>query len=160
MSGLHPNRPVTSLCLLAAAAMPIIFFGTQIAAAPFYPGYTFSMQSVSMLGTQFSHIRGSSMLEKCLLDLLRSLVRWVSNGLWKQNHSSGRLRLEMQRTQSIDYILAFRATKPATGTKGPLIPGDPEREAEQLWREKGVPLIVPVVEDLLDISAKTGIPFG
>jgi hypothetical protein len=43
MSGLHPNRPVTSLCLLAAAAMPIIFFGTQIAAAPFYPGYSFSM---------------------------------------------------------------------------------------------------------------------
>jgi hypothetical membrane protein len=54
MSGLHPNRPVTSLCLLAAAAMPIIFFGTQIAAAPFYPRYSFSMQSVSMLGTQFS----------------------------------------------------------------------------------------------------------
>lgn len=66
----------------------------------------------------------------------------------------------MQRTQSIDYIRAFRATKPAMGTKGPLIPGDPEREAEQLRREKGIPLIVPVVEDLLDISAKTGIPFG
>jgi hypothetical membrane protein len=54
MSELHPNRPVTSMCLLAAAAMPIIFFVTQIAAAPFYPGYSFSMQSVSMLGTQFS----------------------------------------------------------------------------------------------------------
>jgi hypothetical membrane protein len=54
LSGLHPNRSVTSLCLLAAAAMPIIYFGMQIAAAPFYPGYSFSMQSVSMLGTQFS----------------------------------------------------------------------------------------------------------
>jgi len=34
--------------------MPIIFFGTQIAAAPFYPGYSFSQQSISMLGTSFS----------------------------------------------------------------------------------------------------------
>jgi hypothetical membrane protein len=54
MSGPHPNRPITRFCLLAAAAMPIIFFGTQIAAAPFYPGYSFSQQSVSMLGTHFS----------------------------------------------------------------------------------------------------------
>ena len=37
MSGLHPkrsNRSLTSLCLLAAVAMPIIYFGTQIVAAP------------------------------------------------------------------------------------------------------------------------------
>jgi hypothetical protein len=34
--------------------MPVIFFGTQIAAAPFYPGYSFSQESVSMLGTHFS----------------------------------------------------------------------------------------------------------
>jgi hypothetical membrane protein len=54
MSGLHPNRSLTSVCLLAAAAMPIVYFGTQIAAAPFYPGYSFSQQSASMLGTHFS----------------------------------------------------------------------------------------------------------
>ncbi len=54
MSRLHRNRSVTSLCLLAAAAMPILYFGTQIVAAPFYPGYSFSLQSESMLGTQFS----------------------------------------------------------------------------------------------------------
>ena len=62
------------------------------------------------------------------------------------------------RTQVDEYIRVFRATKPAPGTDGPLIPGDPERQAEQLRREKGVPLIPPVVEDLRDISAKTGIP--
>jgi hypothetical membrane protein len=54
MSRLHANRSLTSLCLLAAAAMPIIYFGTQIAAAPFYPGYSFSLLSESMLGTRFS----------------------------------------------------------------------------------------------------------
>jgi hypothetical membrane protein len=57
MSELHPshsNRSLTSLCLLASAAMPIIYFGTQIVAAPFFPGYSFSLHSVSMLGTRFS----------------------------------------------------------------------------------------------------------
>jgi hypothetical membrane protein len=34
--------------------MPIVFFGTQIAAAPFYPEYSFSHLSISMLGTSIS----------------------------------------------------------------------------------------------------------
>jgi L-2-hydroxycarboxylate dehydrogenase (NAD+) len=63
------------------------------------------------------------------------------------------------KRQVDDYIRVFRATKPAPGTDGPLIPGDPEREAEQLRRKKGVPLILPVIEELKDISQKTGIPF-
>jgi hypothetical membrane protein len=54
MSEVHSNRSITSLCLLAAAAAPILYFATQIAAAPFYPGYSFSQQSASMLGTHFS----------------------------------------------------------------------------------------------------------
>jgi hypothetical membrane protein len=54
MCELHPNRAFTSVCLLAAAAMPVLYFGTQIVAAPFYPGYSFSLLSVSMLGSHFS----------------------------------------------------------------------------------------------------------
>jgi L-2-hydroxycarboxylate dehydrogenase (NAD+) len=63
------------------------------------------------------------------------------------------------KRQIDDYIRVFRATKPAPGTNGPLIPGDPEREMEQVRRKKGVPLILPVVEELRDISRKTGISF-
>ena len=63
------------------------------------------------------------------------------------------------KRQVDDYIRVLRATKPAPGTSGPLIPGDPEREAEKVRREEGVPLILPIVEDLRDISAKTGVPF-
>ena len=63
------------------------------------------------------------------------------------------------RHQIDDYVRVFRATRPAPGTNGPLIPGDPEREMEQLRRKKGVPLILPVVEELRDISRKTAIPF-
>jgi L-2-hydroxycarboxylate dehydrogenase (NAD+) len=62
------------------------------------------------------------------------------------------------KRQIDDYVRVFRATKPAPGTNGPLIPGDPEREAEQVRRKNGVPLILPVIEDLRDISQKTGIP--
>jgi L-2-hydroxycarboxylate dehydrogenase (NAD+) len=63
------------------------------------------------------------------------------------------------KSQVDEYIRVFRATKPAPGTGGPLIPGDPEREAERIRRDKGVPLIMPVVEELRGISKKTGIPF-
>src|SRR5690349_12219899 len=60
------------------------------------------------------------------------------------------------KRQIDDYVRTFRATKPAPGTKGPLIPGDPEREAEKARRKNGVPLILPVVEELRDVSVKTG----
>ncbi len=54
----------------------------------------------------------------------------------------------------------FRKTKPAPGTDGPLIPGDPEREAEATRIKEGIPLLKAVVDDLLDISKKTGIPLA
>jgi L-2-hydroxycarboxylate dehydrogenase (NAD+) len=63
------------------------------------------------------------------------------------------------KSQVDEYIRVFRATKPAPGTRGPLIPGDPERQSERIRREKGVPLIPAVIEELHDISVKTGIPF-
>ena len=63
------------------------------------------------------------------------------------------------KRQIDEYVRVFRATKPAPGTTGPLIPGDPEREAEKIRRTKGVPLLMPVVEDLRGISKQTGIPF-
>src|ERR1700720_3911327 len=60
------------------------------------------------------------------------------------------------KSQVDEYIHVFRAAKPAPGTNGPLIPGDPEREAERTRRDKGVPLILPVVEELRGISKRTG----
>lgn len=63
------------------------------------------------------------------------------------------------KKQIDEWIRVFRNTKPAPGTKGPLIPGDPERQAEAIRSREGIPLIKPVIDDLLDISQKTGIPF-
>lgn len=63
------------------------------------------------------------------------------------------------KTQIDDYIRTMRSTKPQRGTEGPLIPGDPEREAEKINSANGISLIEPVVAELRDISSKTGIPF-
>ncbi len=88
--------------------------------------------------------------------------RSVGKGI---GHFFGSMRIdgfidpEEFKRQIDEYIRVFRATKPAPGTNGPLIPGDPEREAEKVRREKGVPLILPAIEELRDISQKTGIPF-
>ncbi len=71
----------------------------------------------------------------------------------------GFMDVDSFKAQVDDYIRVFRATRPAPGTTGPLIPGDPERHAEKLRREKGVPLILPILEDLREISRKTRIPF-
>jgi L-2-hydroxycarboxylate dehydrogenase (NAD+) len=61
----------------------------------------------------------------------------------------------------IDQIVrTLRATRPAPGTSGPLIPGDPERLAEKERVQHGVPLLPAVVRDLQDIARRTGIPFA
>ncbi|HWP57338.1 MAG TPA: Ldh family oxidoreductase [Candidatus Acidoferrales bacterium] len=64
------------------------------------------------------------------------------------------------KKQIDEWIRVFRNTKPAPGTGGPLIPGDPEREAEEIRAQQGIPLLPAVVDDLLDISKRTGIPFA
>ena len=48
-------RKVTVWALYAAIAMPVLYFGTQLVAAPFYPQYSFSQDTASMLGTTDSH---------------------------------------------------------------------------------------------------------
>ena len=64
------------------------------------------------------------------------------------------------KAQVDEYIRVFRGTKPASGTNGPLIPGDPERQAEEERREKGVPLLPAIIEELRHISSSTGIPLN
>ena len=61
------------------------------------------------------------------------------------------------KRQIDDWIRTFRATKPAPGTTGPLIPGDPERLAEADRRITGIPLVPAVVEDLRFVAQQTGV---
>lgn len=52
------SRPQTTLMLWAALAMPLLYFGVQLMAAPFYPGYHFATDTASMLGTSLSRHPG------------------------------------------------------------------------------------------------------
>ena len=55
MSDSHPQA---TLMLWAAFAMPLLYFGAQLMAAPFYPGYHFATDTASMLGTSVSRHPG------------------------------------------------------------------------------------------------------
>lgn len=89
-------------------------------------------------------------------------TRSVGKGI---GHFFGAMRIDgfiepdVFKRQIDEYVRVFRATKAAPGTNGPLIPGDPEREAERERLERGVPLIMPVVEDLRAIAKAAGIRF-
>lgn len=62
------------------------------------------------------------------------------------------------KRQIDDWVRTMRGTKPQPGSPGVIIPGDPEREAEITRSKEGVPLVMPLVEELRDISKRTGIP--
>jgi LDH2 family malate/lactate/ureidoglycolate dehydrogenase len=90
-------------------------------------------------------------------------TRSVGKGI---GHFFGALRIDAfidpgEFKRQIDEMVGtLRRTKPAPGTSGPLIPGDPEREAEAIRRREGIPVVEAVVDELRDISRRTGIPFG
>jgi L-2-hydroxycarboxylate dehydrogenase (NAD+) len=90
-------------------------------------------------------------------------TRSVGKGV---GHFFGALRIDAFidpnefKTQVDEMVRTLRKTRPAPGTTGPLVPGDPEREAEAIRRRDGIPLLGPVVEELRDISRQTGIPFA
>jgi L-2-hydroxycarboxylate dehydrogenase (NAD+) len=81
-------------------------------------------------------------------------------------HFFGAMRIDAFRDPEefkaqIDQIVrTLRATRPAPGTDGPLIPGDPERLAEADRSKSGIPLLPAVVLDLEDIARRTGISFS
>ena len=58
-----------------------------------------------------------------------------------------------------EWIEVFRNTKPAKGTGGVLIPGDPEHLEEAIRTKTGIPLLPAVIVDLRDVAKHTGIPF-
>ncbi len=63
------------------------------------------------------------------------------------------------KRQVDDWARTIRGTRPAVGTPGPMIPGEPNRRAEEKRRVEGVPVILPVVEQLRRLSAASGVPF-
>lgn len=79
-------------------------------------------------------------------------------------HFFGAMRIDAFRPadefkQHMDkWIERFRSAKTAEGFDRVIIPGDPERETETERKEKGIPLLKPVVDDLVSLAEKFGLP--
>lgn len=58
-----------------------------------------------------------------------------------------------------NWIRRFRSAEPTPGNKKVLIPGDPERELESIRRTDGIPLLDPVVKDLIQLGERFGVKF-
>ncbi len=56
-----------------------------------------------------------------------------------------------------NWISRFRSAKTAEGFEKVIIPGDPEREMEKERKEKGIPLLKSVVDDLTLLGRKFGL---
>ena len=57
------------------------------------------------------------------------------------------------------WIETFRSAKPAEGQERVLIPGDPEREAEERIMKEGIKLVPAIKEDLIKVAGELGIAF-
>ena len=60
-------------------AIPVIYFGIQLAAAPFYPGYSFFARDASSLGSTASTAPWIFNVGALLLGLIKIAVAWSRN---------------------------------------------------------------------------------
>jgi L-2-hydroxycarboxylate dehydrogenase (NAD+) len=80
-------------------------------------------------------------------------------------HFFGAMRIDAFQTvddfksKMDDWILTFRSAKPAEDKTHVIIPGDPEREAEERNMRDGIKLVPSIREDLLEIAKVLGIEF-
>jgi len=63
------------------------------------------------------------------------------------------------KTKMDEWIETFRSAKPAEGQERVLIPGDPEREAEERIIREGIKLVPAIKQDLVAIARELGIDF-
>jgi LDH2 family malate/lactate/ureidoglycolate dehydrogenase len=63
------------------------------------------------------------------------------------------------KTKMDEWIETFRSAKPADGQERVLIPGDPEREAEEKNMREGIKLVPAIRDDLREIAKELNVPF-
>ncbi len=78
-------------------------------------------------------------------------------------HFLGAMRVDAFRPadefkQHMDnWIQGFRNATPVKGQEKVMVPGDPEREFEMERQENGIPLLMPVIEDLKNLAERFSI---
>ena len=97
------------------------------------------------------------------VDFLGNPDKLVGDGI---GHFFGALRVDAFRPAAEfkahmdQWIRRFRDAKPVAGEDQVLIPGDPERACKKQRLAEGIPLLEPVVADLIDVGKKFNISFG
>jgi L-2-hydroxycarboxylate dehydrogenase (NAD+) len=80
-------------------------------------------------------------------------------------HFFGAMRVDAFRpagefkTHMDNWISRFRKAKTIEGQERVIIPGDPERETEEIRMKDGIPINPKVVEDLKELGASFGLQF-
>lgn len=70
------EKKLLLLALALGVAIPILYFGIQIAAAPFYPGYSFLSRDASSLGSDRSSFPAIFNVGSLILGLLSMVASW------------------------------------------------------------------------------------
>lgn len=92
-------------------------------------------------------------------------ARMLSWDTWEMGHFLGAWRIDAFRpveefkAMMDETIRDLRATKPAPGAKGVLIPGEKEFYTERERRVRGIPLHPKVVAPLVKLGEELGLPF-
>ncbi|MDQ6756942.1 MAG: Ldh family oxidoreductase [Bacteroidota bacterium] len=80
-------------------------------------------------------------------------------------HFFGAMRIDAFRSatefkmQMDNWVKRFRSAKPVKGQKRVFIPGDIEREMEEVRMKEGIPLLKQVIEDLEKLAIKFAVEF-
>ena len=70
------EKKLSLSALALGMAVPILYFGIQIAAAPFYPGYSFLSRDASSLGSDRSSFPAIFNVGSLILGLLSMIASW------------------------------------------------------------------------------------
>ena len=63
------------------------------------------------------------------------------------------------KSQMDKWIDTYKGAQPAKGVDRVLIPGEPEREKEEMISREGIKIIPAIADDLADIALKLGVEF-
>lgn len=91
--------------------------------------------------------------------------KMIDLDLWEMGHFVGAWRIDAFRPvdefkRMMDKMIReLRATKPAPGSKGVMVPGEKEHLTQQERRERGIPLHPKVVAPVVALGEELGIPF-
>jgi hypothetical protein len=70
------NKDTITLALGMGIAAPFLYFGIQIAAAPFYPGYSFLARDASTLGSNGSSLPALFNIDSLVVGIMTFIASW------------------------------------------------------------------------------------